>query len=66
LLKKLNKPLELEILSTHLRRGVLLEKRKRLKYIMSKVQIIKEKRKTTMTITATLIIFKHLPLLQPT
>jgi hypothetical protein len=62
LLKELSRPSELERLLTHLRRWVLLEKKKRLKYIMSKVEVIKEKKNNT-TITTTPIIFKHLPLL---
>jgi hypothetical protein len=62
LLKELSKPLELERLLIHLRRAVLLEKRKRSKYIMSKVKVIKGKT-TTMIIATTHIIFKYLPLL---
>jgi hypothetical protein len=65
-LKELSKPLELERELAHLKRGVLVEERKRLKYIMSKVEVIKKKRKITTIITTTPIFFKHLPLLQPT
>jgi len=43
-----------------------MEEKKRLKYIMSKVEVIKKKRKITTIITTTPIFFKHLPLLQPT